>query len=228
MRIQKLVLFVVVVFVSFYGFTQDSIPKPLKKRITKKDFVSGRTYAIDTIIDDVKYYKEFIQNNSEIKTPQATVNKVLDGKPKIDKTIPAVNDSLKIITLGDDEYTAKLDKKWLEELYGNSLFDTIYKSVTELDYKPVDYPELSTDTLKVRLKQLNARTPFNVEYNPSLESVIKHYLKTRRASLSRLMGLSHFYFPMFEEALDKEDIPLEVKYFAAASVDFMGSRRSST
>ena len=214
MRIQKLVLFVVVVFVCFYGFTQDSIPKPLKKRITKKDFVSGRTYAIDTIIDDVKYYKEFIQNNSEIQNPQTTVNKVLDGKPKIDKTIPAVNDSLKIITLGDDEYTAKLDKKWLEELYGNSLFDTIYKSVTGLDYKPVDYPELSTDTLKVRLKQLNARTPFNIEYNPSLESVIKHYLKTRRASLSRLMGLSHFYFPMFEEALDKEDIPLEVKYLA--------------
>ena len=214
MRIQKLVLFVVVVFISFPAFTQDTIPKPFKKRITEKDFVAGRTYAIDTIIDDVKYYKEFIENNSAIQNPQTTVNKVLDGKPKIDKTIPAVNDSLKIITLGDDEYTAKLDKKWLEELYGNSLFDTIYKSVTGLDYKPVDYPELSTDTLKVRLKQLNARTPFNIEYNPSLESVIKHYLKTRRASLSRLMGLSHFYFPMFEEALDKEDIPLEVKYLA--------------
>ncbi|MDG1660311.1 MAG: hypothetical protein P8H40_02900, partial [Winogradskyella sp.] len=111
MRIKKLVLFLVVVFVGFYGFTQDSILKPLKKHITKKDFVSGRTYDIDTIIDDVKYYKELIENNSAIQNPQTTVNKVLDGKPKIDKTIPAVNDSLKIITLGDDEYTAKLDKK---------------------------------------------------------------------------------------------------------------------
>ena len=32
--------------------------------------------------------------------------------------------------------------------------------------------------------------------------------------MARLMGLSHYYFPMFEEALDKEDIPLEVKYLA--------------
>jgi membrane-bound lytic murein transglycosylase D len=28
------------------------------------------------------------------------------------------------------------------------------------------------------------------------------------------MGLSHYYFPMFEKALDKEDIPLEIKYLA--------------
>ena len=116
--------------------------------------------------------------------------------------------------LEDLELASKIDEKWLEELYSNTLFDTIYKSVSELDYKPVDYPELSTDTLKARLERLNARTPFNISYNPSLESVIKNYLKYRHNSLERLMGLSHFYFPMFEEALDKEDIPLEVKYLA--------------
>ncbi|RZN74393.1 MAG: lytic transglycosylase domain-containing protein, partial [Winogradskyella sp.] len=214
MRIQKLILVILIVFVSIPVLSQDTISKPDKKRITEKDFVIGRTYAIDTIIEGIKYYKEFNSNNSVAEKPKVIVNTAIDGKPKIDKTIPAVNDSLKIKQLEDNEYAAKLDEKWLEELYSNSLYDTIYKSVTELDYKPVDYPELSTDTLKARLKRLNARTPFNVEYNPSLESVIKRYLKTRRTSMSRLMGLSHFYFPMFEEALDKEDIPLEVKYLA--------------
>ena len=214
MRIQKLILVILIVFVSIPVLSQDTISKPDKKRITEKDFVIGRTYAIDTIIEGIKYYKEFNSNNSVAEKPKVIVNTAIDGKPKIDKTIPAVNDSLKIKQLEDNEYAAKLDEKWLEELYSNSLYDTIYKSVTELDYKPVDYPELSTDTLKSRLKRLNARTPFNVEYNPSLENVIKRYLKTRRTSMSRLMGLSHFYFPMFEEALDKEDIPLEVKYLA--------------
>jgi len=109
---------------------------------------------------------------------------------------------------------AELDKKWLEELYSNSLFDTIYKSVTELKYDPVYYPELPTDTLKARLKRLNARTPFNVEYNSSLENVIKGYLKHRRTSIERLMGLSHFYFPMFEREFDNYNIPLEMKYLA--------------
>ncbi len=41
----------------------------------------------------------------------------------------------------------------------------------------MEYEELPTELLKERLEELNARTPFNVEYNPSLESVIKGYLK---------------------------------------------------
>jgi len=116
--------------------------------------------------------------------------------------------------LKDDEFVAGIDEKWLEELYSNSLFDTIYASITSLDYETVEYPELSTDTLKARLKRLSAKTPFNVEYNPALESVIKTFLKNRRETLERLMGLSHFYFPMFEYEFDRHDLPLELKYLA--------------
>lgn len=140
---------------------------------------------------------------------------IIDGKSlNSGKIIPAEQDTLNIKNLKDHPEAAQLDQKWLEELYSNSLYDTIYKSVTELTYEPVDYPELSTDTLKARLERLNARTPFNVEYNPSLESVIKRYLKHRRTSLERLMGLSHFYFPMFEAEFDNYNIPLEMKYLA--------------
>jgi membrane-bound lytic murein transglycosylase D len=140
---------------------------------------------------------------------------LIDGKLiNSQKAIPAIVDSLSIKNLQDLAEAAELDEKWLEELYSNSLFDTIYKSVSELTYEPVDYPELTTDTLKARLKRLNARTPFNVEYNPSLESVIKRYLKHRRSSMERLMGLSHFYFPMFEQEFDNYNIPLEMKYLS--------------
>ena len=140
---------------------------------------------------------------------------LIDGKLIAPQNlILAVEDSLSVKSLQDLPEAAELDQKWLDELYSNSLFDTIYKSVTELNYEPVDYPELSTDTLKARLKRLNARTPFNVEYNPSLENVIKRYLKYRRSSLERLMGLSHFYFPMFEQEFDNYNIPLEMKYLS--------------
>ncbi|MAB48717.1 MAG: lytic transglycosylase [Flavobacteriaceae bacterium] len=140
---------------------------------------------------------------------------LIDGKTTtLGKEIPAEKDTLNIKNLKDHPEAAELDQKWLEELYSNSLYDTIYKSVTELTYEPVDYPELSTDTLKARLARLNAKTPFNIEYNPSLESVIKRYLKHRRTSLERLMGLSHFYFPMFEAEFDNYNIPLEMKYLS--------------
>ncbi|MFP4844569.1 LysM peptidoglycan-binding domain-containing protein [Winogradskyella sp. PE311] len=152
-----------------------------------------------------------IKKDSVIKS----VDSIIDGKliaPA--KVIPAEIDSLGINKLEDLAEAAELDQKWLDELYSNTLYDTIYKSVAELTYEPVNYPELTTDTLKARLARLNARTPFNVEYNPSLESVIKRYLKTRRSSMERLMGLSHFYFPMFEQEFDNYNIPLEMKYLS--------------
>src|SRR5699024_12693392 len=65
-----------------------------------------------------------------------------------------------------------------------------------------------------RSSDLNARTPFQIEYNPKLESVIKQYLKYRKRGLTRIIGLSKYYFPMFEEVLDKHNLPLELKYLA--------------
>ena len=143
----------------------------------------------------------------------AVKDTLIDGKQVI-KRVEAVTDSTDIKKLEDHELAASIDEKWLQELYSNNLFDTIYKTVSELDFKEVDYPELPTDTLKARLAELDARTPFNVEYNPSLESVIKSYLKHRRDLIQRLLNLSHFYFPMFERELDNSNIPLEIKYLA--------------
>ena len=36
----------------------------------------------------------------------------------------------------------------------------------------------------------------------------------KRGSLSRMMGVSQLYYPMFEEVLDKYNIPLELKHLA--------------
>ena len=155
----------------------------------------------------------FAQEASKTKriTPKDTI---IDGKIVSKQTISPVTDSLEISSIEDYQPANEIDQKWIEELYSNSLFDSIYESVSELSYENVEYPELPTDTLKARLAALSAKTPFNIEYNPSLESVIKSYLKNRRETLERLMALSKFYFPMFEKELDKYDIPLELKYLA--------------
>ncbi|WP_338732277.1 LysM peptidoglycan-binding domain-containing protein [Mangrovimonas cancribranchiae] len=154
-------------------------------------------------------------DSTNVSTTTRVSDTISDGKTIPVTKISAEQDSLSFKTLkADHDLAMKLDEKWLDELYSNALFDTIYKTVSELEYKEVDYPELSTDTLKARLERLNARTPFNVEYNPSLESVIKNFLKRRRRSMETLMGLSHFYFPMFEKEFDNYNIPLEMKYLA--------------
>lgn len=116
--------------------------------------------------------------------------------------------------LHDDPLAERLDSLWRRELARYDLFDSINKMVHELDYKEEVIVDLPTDTLKKRLALIDAKTPFNVAYNPSLERVIRQYLKRHKPTMERLMAVSAFYFPMFEETLDKYDIPLEMKYLA--------------
>lgn len=117
--------------------------------------------------------------------------------------------------LSDDTTLAQIDKAYLESLESLSEYDSLYKHIQNHNYSEIEYIEdLPTDTLRVRLEKLNAKTPFNVAYNPSLESVIKGYLKHRQNLMKRLLRESVYYFPMFEEVLDKYDLPLEIKYLA--------------
>lgn len=115
--------------------------------------------------------------------------------------------------LNDNPNIKKYDEKWLKELSNSDLFFQMSEDVAATP-TDVDYSELPTEVLKERLRKLNEKTPFNVEYNPVLEQVIKSFLKNRRSSLERLMSLSDYYFPMFEQEMSNQKIPLEMKYLA--------------
>lgn len=182
-----------------YIIAQDTIPAPSTNEVVK------------TIVLDQK--PAITKDTVQVIDTTTVIRAVGQELQTLSTTTASVRDSV-IYSSKDHPKLATLDSLWKQELYNSSLFDTIYKSVTELDYKPVEYLDLPTDTLKARLKELNARTPFNVEYNASLESVIKNYLKNRHEHLERLIGLSHFYFPLFEQELDNQNIPLEIKYLA--------------
>jgi membrane-bound lytic murein transglycosylase D len=117
--------------------------------------------------------------------------------------------------LRDMELAKKLDSLWMKELMASaSLFDEIYDEVATLDTSEEAVLDLNTDTLKLRLERLNQKTPFNVTYNPSLERVIKSFLTRKRGLMEKMMTVSQFYFPLFEQELDNHNIPLEMKYLS--------------
>ena len=113
-----------------------------------------------------------------------------------------------------DEIAACVDSLWLQELTNQDIFPELLNDIATIDVdKKVDY-ELSTELLKQRLKEMDAKSPFNIQYNPALENVIKSFLKNRKKSFERLMAISEYYFPTFEEALAKQNVPLEIKYLS--------------
>lgn len=144
------------------------------------------------------------------------VQKIVFEKQLKDDPLTLVkNSSNSKYDLKDYNQAAKYDSLWMKELYKNAaLFDEMYTEVSALDTDKAYESELNTDTLKLRLQRLNEKTPFNVAYNPSLENVIKSFLTRKRGLIERMLTVSQFYFPLFEQQLDNYDIPLEMKYLA--------------
>lgn len=113
-----------------------------------------------------------------------------------------------------DNIAACIDSMWMKELANLDLYNEMSLDIQNIDVdQKVDY-DLPTDLLKERLKKLDEKSPFNIEYNVGLENVIKSFLKNRKKGFERLMGISQYYFPMFEESLAAQNIPLEIKYLA--------------
>jgi membrane-bound lytic murein transglycosylase D len=80
---------------------------------------------------------------------------------------------------------------------------------------PVDQvPSYDDATYQERIEKLNQQTPIELTYNKTVRSYIDLYAVKKRSLTSKILGLKEIYFPLFEEYLDKYDIPLELKYLA--------------
>ncbi|SHG54278.1 LysM peptidoglycan-binding domain-containing protein [Flavobacterium defluvii] len=122
-------------------------------------------------------------------------------------------DSIKS-TFKKDDLASKVDSLWMNELVSLDIYDDLTKDIQTINKDVTVDEELPTELLKERLAAMNAKSPFQIEYNQGLENVIKSFLKNRKKSFSRLMALSEYYFPIFEETFAKEKVPLEIKYLA--------------
>ncbi len=131
------------------------------------------------------------------------------------KNLPKISvlDSIKKTFVSHSEI-ASMDNLWMKELSNVDLSDLQFKDIENFNPDESVAYDLPTDVLKERLKLLDAKSPFNIEYNIGLENVIKSLLKGRKKSYERLMGIAEYYFPLFEESLAKYNIPIEVKYLA--------------
>ncbi len=87
-------------------------------------------------------------------------------------------------------------------------------------------PAFSDSVYQRRMEALNARSPFEFVYNPSVRNFINLYANNRRVLTERMLGLGELYFPMFEEQLDRHNIPLEMKYLAVVESALNPTARS--
>lgn len=113
-----------------------------------------------------------------------------------------------------DNMATCVDSLWMNELVSLDIYDDLTKDIQTINSDVSVDEELPTELLKQRLQAMNEKSPFEIEYNQGLENIIKSFLKNRKKSFSRLMSLSEYYFPIFEDAFAKQNVPLEIKYLA--------------
>lgn len=73
-------------------------------------------------------------------------------------------------------------------------------------------PTFSNEVYTERISKIN--TPIPLVYNEQVKGYIDLYAVRKRDLTQRVMGLSSLYFPMYEEVLEREGIPLEFKYLS--------------
>lgn len=114
----------------------------------------------------------------------------------------------------DDPIAAMLDslasKKVLEKALSKPAFPKTNKYHFAADSVPVydDY------VYEARCAKLDAQSPFDLQYHPEVRGYIELYTLRKRKLVERMMGTAQLYYPMFEEILDKYNLPLELKHLA--------------
>lgn len=85
-----------------------------------------------------------------------------------------------------------------------SYYDTIPESLSN------DNPP---DSVYIqRLKALSESTIVELPFNERVKAHIQVYTVKKRDVTAQILGLTDYYFPMFEEELDKAGLPIELKY----------------
>lgn len=114
----------------------------------------------------------------------------------------------------DDPIAAALDSLDKLNLFEKGYAKVNYPKNTKYLFPKDSVPRYDETTYEARLAKIDAISPFDLQYNPIVKGYIEMYTIRKRELVSRMMALSQFYFPMFEEQLDKYDLPLELKYLA--------------
>ncbi len=90
------------------------------------------------------------------------------------------------------------------EIQNKFQFDT---SEVRLKVYPKDLP----DSIYIQ-RLIDIEQVVDLSYNKVVRNYIKMYTERRRDQVEVMLGLSAYYFPIFEETLDKYNMPLEIKY----------------
>jgi membrane-bound lytic murein transglycosylase D len=122
--------------------------------------------------------------------------------------------SKKKVFVEDDPVVSMLDSLATLKVFRNSMFQSAPIIPSTTSYSDDPAPTFPDSVYRERITGMSIESPFEYVYNADVKQFIDLYAYRKRGLTARIMGLSQIYFPLFEEQLDKYNMPLELKYLA--------------
>lgn len=131
-----------------------------------------------------------------------------------------------VARIADDPVLEVWDQMLTDKWVGDPIFYVDTAVMNIMDYKTAERPVFHDSVYINRIAELDAMTPFDLTYNRHVRGVINHYTGKGRLVTSRALGLAEMYFPMMEEILEREGLPLEMKYLSVIESALRPTARS--
>ena len=124
---------------------------------------------------------------------------------------PDEEDEITVVDQNGDEEVIEFPEAMTYDL--DSLLN-LYMAKTYLDEQDCNMKDVNPEYSKEEYVDRLYRMPCVMEmaYNDVVQKFIDRYSGRLRRSISYMLGASNFYMPIFEEALEMYQLPLELKY----------------
>lgn len=122
--------------------------------------------------------------------------------------------SRKIGFIIDDPVVSMLDSLASLRIFESKSFLNTNANQTSRSTSDNDINYFPDSVYRNRITDMSLQSPFEYVYNTEVKNFIDLYAYRKRGLTERILGLSQIYFPLFEEQLDKYQMPLELKYLA--------------
>ena len=111
---------------------------------------------------------------------------------------------------GCTDYSPEVRDSLLSGWYRRNVVDDFFDRYVSEDTTANGSEDATPDSVYARrLQQLVS--PVQLPYNPIVRGYIARYTNPRYGTISRILGLSQYYFPLIEEELIKADLPVELR-----------------
>lgn len=122
------------------------------------------------------------------------------ANPNVNDLKTSITDDAIVFPESFEQDTQKLLEGWYMRNY--TATDDSYSSKKDVD--------VSDEVIKRRLAQMP--TVIEMPFNSVVRQYIDRYTKNSRPQVAAILGLSLYYMPIFEQALEEKGLPQELKY----------------